>query len=509
MKNISKYFGPVAALTDVSLFVDTGEIHGLLGENGAGKSTLMNILAGTYQSSSGEIYFDNKKLEYLTTKKTQSIGIRFIHQELNLVNDLKVYENLFLGEEITGRFGILNRKEMIEKSQKVLKSMNIDIDVTEEVTNLDTSRKQLIEIAKALLFEAKLIIMDEPTTALTNKEIDMLFDIMRKLKERNISMIYISHKMPELFTVCDRYTVLRDGKLVQSGFFKDINERKATELLVGKNILDEKIEKEQISSDVLMEVKNIAGIDKFYNISFTLNKGEIIAITGLHGDGRDHLAEALYGVCKIDSGDVFINNKKIFYKNIKSTIKNGISMVQRNRKERSIIKDMSILNNFSISKFVSNVKSKFVKDKIEIDNFNIRKNDMSIKVDSHNDYITSLSGGNQQKVIIARCLELNTDVIILDNPTQGVDVGAKFEVYKIITQLAKEGKGIIMFTSEYPEIFKVADKCLIMYRGMINKEMTRDEFNEIDIMEYATGAKMAENKTGENKTEGNNETIDK
>jgi ribose transport system ATP-binding protein len=490
MKNISKYFGSVAALTDVSLFVNIGEIHGLLGENGAGKSTLMNILAGTYPLSSGEIYFNDKKLEHLTTKKTQSIGIRFIHQELNLVNDLKVYENLFLGEEITGRFGILNRKEMIAKSQKVLESMNINIDVTTEVRNLDTSRKQLIEIAKALLFEAKLIIMDEPTTALTNKEIDMLFDIMRKLKERNISMIYISHKMPELFTICDKYTVLRDGKLVQSGFFTDIDERKATELLVGKNILDEKIEKEKVSSSVLMEVKNITSPGKFQDISFTVNKGEIIAITGLHGDGRDHLAEALYGVCKIESGDVFVNKKKILYKNIKSTIKSGISMVQRNRKERSIIKDMSILNNFSISKFVSDSKSKFVKDKIEINNFTRRKDDMSIKIDSHNNYITALSGGNQQKVIIARCLELDTEVIILDNPTQGVDVGAKFEVYKIITQLAKEGKGIVMFTSEYPEIFKVADKCLIMYRGMINKEMMRDEFNEIDIMEYATGAKM-------------------
>ena len=492
MKNISKYFGPVEALKGVSLNVDRGEIHGLLGENGAGKSTLMNILAGTYSATDGEIYFGGKKCENLTAKKTQGMGIRFIHQELNLVNDLTVYENLFLGEEITKGFGILNRKEMIKKAEEVLKRMNLDIDPLIEVGSLETSRKQLVEIAKALLFHAKLIIMDEPTTALTNKEIEMLFVLMRKLKNEGVSMIYISHKMPELFSICDRYTVLRDGNFIESGNFKDIDERRATELLVGRKIIDEQIEKEKISDEILMEVKNISAKGKFENISFNLRKGEVIAVTGLHGDGRDYLAEALYGVCRMDSGEVAVNGKKILYKSIKETVNQGISMVQRNRKERSIIKDMSILNNFSVGRFTAKHKNLFINDSEELEKFNVRKQEMSTKIGHYNDYITSLSGGNQQKVIIGRCLELDTDVIILDNPTQGIDVGAKFEIYKIINQLAKEGKGIIIFSSEYPEIHKVADRCFVMYKGKINKELSRDEFSEINIMHYATGANLEE-----------------
>lgn len=492
MKNISKYFGPVEALKGVSLNVDRGEIHGLLGENGAGKSTLMNILAGTYPATDGEIYFDGKKCENLTAKKTQGMGIRFIHQELNLVNDLTVYENLFLGEEITKGFGILNRKEMIKKAEEVLKRMNLDIDPLMEVGFLETSRKQLVEIAKALLFHAKLIIMDEPTTALTNKEIEMLFALMRKLKNEGVSMIYISHKMPELFSICDRYTVLRDGNFIESGNFKDIDERRATELLVGRKVADEQIEKEKVSDEILMEVKNISAKGKFENISFNLKKGEVIAVTGLHGDGRDYLAEALYGVCRLDSGEVAVNGEKILYKSIKETVNQGISMVQRNRKERSIIKDMSILNNFSVGRFTSKHKNLFINDGEELEKFNVRKQEMSTKIGHYNDYITSLSGGNQQKIIIGRCLELDTDVIILDNPTQGIDVGAKFEIYKIINQLAKKGKGIIIFSSEYPEIHKVADRCFVMYKGKINKELSRDEFSEINIMHYATGANLEE-----------------
>lgn len=492
MKNISKYFGPVEVLKGVSLNVDRGEIHGLLGENGAGKSTLMNILAGTYSATDGEIYFGGKKCENLTAKKTQGMGIRFIHQELNLVNDLTVYENLFLGEEITKGFGILNRKEMIKKAEEVLKRMNLDIDPLIEVGSLETSRKQLVEIAKALLFHAKLIIMDEPTTALTNKEIEMLFTLMRKLKSEGVSMIYISHKMPELFSICDRYTVLRDGNFIESGNFKDIDERRATELLVGRKIIDEQIKKEKVSDEILMEVKNISVKGKFENISFNLKKGEVIAVTGLHGDGRDYLAEALYGVCRLDSGEVAVNGKKILYKSIKETVNQGISMVQRNRKERSIIKDMSILNNFSVGRFTAKHKKFFINDSEELEKFNVRKQEMSTKIGHYNDYITSLSGGNQQKVIIGRCLELDTDVIILDNPTQGIDVGAKFEIYKIINQLAKEGKGIIIFSSEYPEIHKVADRCFVMYKGKINKELSRDEFSEINIMHYATGANLEE-----------------
>ncbi|WP_243183373.1 sugar ABC transporter ATP-binding protein [Anaerosolibacter carboniphilus] len=489
MKSITKDFGAVKALDHVSLEVDRSEIHGLLGENGAGKSTLMNILAGTFPPTSGEIYLNGILQENMTTRKSNELGIRFIHQELNLVNDLKVYENLFLGEELRNKYGFLDKKEMINRSAEVFKRMNIDIDPQETVENLDTSRKQLVEIAKALLFESKLIIMDEPTTALTNKEIDNLFVIMRGLKAHGVSIIYISHKMPELFEICDRYTVLRDGKLIARGNFSDIDEKIATELLVGRSIQDENKENDNILGEVILQVQNLSCIPAFSDVSFELRKGEVLAITGLHGDGRGELAEALFGARPISGGRILFRNKPLQLNSINQVMKAGIGMVPRNRKERSIIKDMSILDNLSIAGFVNN-RGPFVKKNEELKRFHRNKEAISIRVGSPYDSITSLSGGNQQKVIIARWLEIDSDIYILDNPTQGIDVGAKFEIYKIVHELAKKGKSIIVFSAEFPEIYKVADRCLVMYKGRITAELTRDELTEVEVMYYATGSNM-------------------
>lgn len=490
MKNITKTFGVVTALDNVSLSVNNGEIHGLLGENGAGKSTLMNILAGVLQPTQGQIFYEDKELTHLTTVKSNACGIRFIHQELNLVNDLKVYENLFLGEEILTKQRTLDRKTMIDKASAVFKRMELDIDPSDMVENLETSRKQLIEIAKALLFDAKLIIMDEPTTALTNKEIEHLFVIMRNLKNEGVSMIYISHKMPELFEICDRYTVLRDGKFIETGNFKDIDEHRATELLVGRSILNEEIIKVDNHGEVLMNIREISSDNYFKNISFDIKKGEVIAITGLHGDGRGELAEALFGSRKLSSGEILIKGEKVVLKNEKVAMKHGISMVQRNRKERSIIPDFSIMDNVSIAYFVNNHRKLLINNSEENERFNRNQKNIGIKVGSPNDYITSLSGGNQQKVIIGRWLELNSDLYILDNPTQGIDVGAKFEIYKIINELANSGKSIIVFSSEFPEIYKVANRCLVMYKGEINAELGRDELTEMKVMYYATGSNL-------------------
>jgi len=489
MKNICKYFGPVKALSDVNLEVSESEIHGLLGENGAGKSTLMNILAGTFPATSGEIYFNNELIKEMTIHKSVALGIRFIHQELNLINDLKVYENLFLGEEIKNRFGLLDKKTMINKSMKVFEKMKINIEVEELADHLDTSRKQLVEIAKALLFECKLIIMDEPTSALTNKEIQSLFEIMRILKNEGVTIIYISHKMPEIFDICDKYTVLRDGKFIQSGNFKDIDEKKATELLVGRRIIDSEIQLREVSKEELLVVKNLSSI-AFNDVSFDLHKGEVIAITGLHGDGRGELADALFGAAKIESGSVIKSGKLINTKKIKYVMDSGIAMVPRNRKERSIIKDMSIMDNLSIAYFANKHKKLFVKNSEELKRYNKHKDKMGIKAGNPSDLVTSLSGGNQQKIIISRWLEIESDVYILDNPTQGIDVGAKFEIYKLINNMANEGKGIIVFTSEFPEIWKVADRCIVMYKGKINAILTRDKLTEHDVMLYATGSNL-------------------
>lgn len=489
MKNITKDFGAVKALDDVCLEVNSSEIHGLLGENGAGKSTLMNILAGTFPPTSGEIYLNGMIQENMTTRKSNELGIRFIHQELNLVNDLKVYENLFLGEELKNKYGLLDKKEMIRRSDAVIKRMNIDIDSQEKVENLDTSRKQLVEIAKALLFESKLIIMDEPTTALTNKEIDNLFVIMKGLKEQGVSIIYISHKMPELFEICDRYTVLRDGKLIESGNFADIDEKKATELLVGRSIKDEKRQYENNFGEVILQVQHLSCTPAFSDISFEVRKGEVLAITGLHGDGRGELAEALFGARATTGGQILFHNKPLNLNSIRQVMKAGVGMVPRNRKERSIIKDMNILDNLSIAGLVNN-SGLLVNKNDEVKRFHHNKDAISIRVGTPYDYITSLSGGNQQKVIIARWLEMDSDLYILDNPTQGIDVGAKFEIYKIIHELAKKGKSIIVFSAEFPEIYKVADRCLVMYKGNISAELTREDLTEVEVMYYATGSNM-------------------
>lgn len=490
MKNITKKFGPVTALDDVSFSVGEAEIHGLLGENGAGKSTLMNVLAGTFPPTSGEIYFNGQHLTSINSKKSFALGIGFVHQELNLINDLKIYENLFLGEEIKNKWGTLNKSLMRAKSKEVLKKMNLDINPDTQVAYLDTSMKQLVEIARALLFDCKLIIMDEPTTALTNKEIDNLFDIMRNLKKHGVSMIYISHKMPELFAICDKYTVLRDGKFIQSGYFKDIDEKIATQLLVGRSLVETEVNKAEVTGETILSVREITCKGYFEDISFDLKKGEILAITGLHGDGRGELAEALFGARKLDGGEIYLNGEKINLKHISNVIKKGIGMVPRSRKERSIIKDMSILNNMSTAYFVGKHKKLFINRKDTDRLFVENQKKTSIKVGSRHDLITSLSGGNQQKVIISRWLEINSDIYILDNPTQGIDVGAKFEIYKIINSLAENGKSIIVFTSEFPEIYKVADRCLVMYKGKINAELNRSQLSEVDVMYYATGSNM-------------------
>ncbi|WP_432667411.1 sugar ABC transporter ATP-binding protein [Wukongibacter baidiensis] len=490
MENIVKKFGPITALNNVSLEVEKSEIHGLMGENGAGKSTLMNILAGAIQPTSGEIYFDEEIVNNMTTVKATSMGIRFIHQELNVVNDLKVFENLFLGEELVTKFGMLDKKTMIEKSIEVFKRMQIDIDPLEEVGELDTSRKQLVEIAKSLLFKSRLIIMDEPTTALTNKEIENLFKIMRKLKEEGVSFIYISHKMPEIFEICDKYTVLRDGRFIETGDLKDINEEKATELLVGRSITSEIRVEQRTSEDVVLEVDELCCEPFFSDISFKLHKGEVIAITGLHGDGRGELSEVLFGARKSTGGKVVLNNKELNLSNIKNVMKQGVGMVPRNRKERSIIKDMSIKDNLSIAHFATGHGKFFIDKSEELNRFNKNQRITGIKVGSPDDLITSLSGGNQQKVIIARWLEIDAEVYILDNPTQGIDVGAKFEIYKLINKLAKEGKSIIIFSAEFPEIHKVANRCFVMYKGRVNAELSRDKLSEVNVMYYATGSNL-------------------
>lgn len=491
MQGIRKEFGPVMALQDVDFHAGPGEIHGLLGENGAGKTTLMNILSGTFGPTAGKIMIDGKEVTDMTPQKSKDLKIRFIHQELNLCNDLKVYENMFLGEELSRGAGMVDKKAEIKRAQEVLDSMNVKIDATALVADLETAKKQLVEIAKALLFQSELIIMDEPTTALNNQEIGNLFTIMRGLKEQGVSFIYISHKMPEIFTICDKYTVLRDGKFIETGLIKDIDEQKATELLVGRTFVNANLKEQQepcIGSEVVLSVEGLCA-DTFEDITFDLHKGEVIAITGLQGAGSAELATALFGATPVKKGTVKTASGALNTRSIKDVMRHGVAMIPCNRKERGILPDLSIRDNNSMSFFTLLHKKFLINNKEENDRFEKNRSKLEIKVGSEKDPITSLSGGNQQKVIVGRWLETQADILIMDNPTQGIDVGAKYSIYKLILELAGQGKSILVFSTEFPEIYQIADRCLVMYKGKLSGCLERNEMNEANVMALSTGMK--------------------
>ncbi len=495
MKQIVMDFGAFRAVDHVDLTVHPHEIVGLLGENGAGKSTLMNVLAGTFPPTSGEVCLDQKPVRIQNALQAMAHGIRFIHQELNLCNDLRVFENMYLAQEMTQGI-LLNKKEMARRCREVFDRMNVDIDPWALVEDLQVAEKQLVEIARALLFKCDLIIMDEPTTALSNKEIEKLFVIMRQLKEEGVGFIYISHKMPEIFEICDTYYVLRDGKLVGHGQIKDVNEEQITEMMIGRSLNDDDFQnKPNHSTDyIAMEARGLSG-ENFEDISFTLHQGEILAFTGLQSSGRDQLADALFGAIP-RTGTLLVDGKPLAG-DIRKHMQAGVAMVPRNRKERGIHNDMSIYDNTSMGFINTLMKKPLLSVKEEKARYARQKEQLAIKADNPNNPITSLSGGNQQKVILGRWLETGANVLLFDNPTQGIDVGTKFEIYHLLIRLAKSGKSVIIFSSEFPEICKVADRCVIMYKGKINRILERSEMNEQDMMYYSTGANLEMDHTKE------------
>jgi ribose transport system ATP-binding protein len=487
MTNISKSFGAVAALRDVSLSVGPGEIHGLLGENGAGKTTLMNILAGTFPQDAGKIEINGELVHGMNPRKAGEMGIRFIHQELSLCNDLRVYQNMFLGAENT-RNGLIRKRDEIKRAQEVLDYMNTGINAETLVVELETAKKQLVEIARALLFKSELIIMDEPTTALNNREIENLFVIMNRLKNEGVSFIYISHKMPEVFEICGKYTVLRDGTFIKTGYIKDVSEHEATELLIGKTFVAAKLKEDAPPvGETVLKVEDLSGLT-FNDISLELHKGEVVVITGLQGSGTDELATALFGASPVKKGTVLSSRGALDLHSIGQIMKSGIAMIPRNRKERGIVPHLSIRQNNSLAYYITKHKKLFISQKEEHSRFMTNRKKLDIKTANDTDPITSLSGGNQQKVILSKWLEIDADVYIMDNPTQGIDVGSKFSIYRLVNDMAKEGKGVLLFSTEFPEIQQVADRCIVMYRGRINTILERKDISEVKIMAHSTGA---------------------
>ena len=487
MKNIHKSFNGVSVLNGVELTVNTGEVHALLGENGAGKSTLMNILTGVLSRDCGTIHFSGNDYPHMTIRESEKIGIAFVHQELNLFNDLKVYENIFLTNEYTNRLGKIDKKRMIRETNLLLERLGVSIDAQEKVENLKTSEKQLLEISKALFFDAKLLILDEPTTSLNNDEIHHLFTIIHRLREKGTSFIFISHKMPEIFTIADRYTILRNGNYIESGEMKEITPEQITTLMTGTNHSSQEFYHTRNSGEIVLKLSDFSG-KGFSHINLEVRKGQIIGITGLQGSGSSDLLQAVFGSGCVTGGILEAFQKPVKQNSIHHSMKAGIAMLASNRKENSVIPDMSLLENMYLAEHTLSAFRFHIHKKEEQNHFRHYQKLLHIKAEKSSDPVTSLSGGNQQKVFLARWLNTNADLLLLDNPTQGIDVGAKAEIYKLILQLAGQGKTILINTLEIPELQKVADYCVVFYEGKIVKILQHQEINEQTIMMYATNA---------------------
>ncbi len=487
MQGICKSFNGISVLDNVSLQVKTGEVHALLGENGAGKSTLMNILTGSLRRDKGSIVFNGEHIEDNSIKQTEEKGIAFVHQELNLFNDLKVFENIFINKELTGFLGHLRKRDMISQCKELFLKLNVNIDPNVYVSSLKTSEKQLLEISKALFFKAKLLILDEPTTSLNQDEVAHLFEIVNALKKDGISFIFISHKMPEIFEYADSYTIFRNGQYIDSGAIKDTSPLEVTSKMVGKEQNNLNIYKKRDLGEVVLELDHLSGMG-FNEVSFKARRGEIIGMTGLQGCGSSEVMQCIFGINPKISGDIRVKGKSIFIDSIHKAMRNGIALLPANRKENSVIPDLSILENMYIAEHTLSASKFHIQKDLELKRYQKQKNALSIKAQDPKMSILSLSGGNQQKVFIARWLNTNADILLFDNPNQGIDVGAKAEIYKLILDLAKSGKTILVNTLEIPELQKVADLCLVFFKGKVVKVLEHDEIDEHKIMMYSTNS---------------------
>ncbi len=486
MRNISKTFPGVKALDNVQLQVKPGEVHALMGENGAGKSTLMKILMGIYtKDPEGEILFDGKPYNVSNPKEAMEHGVAMIHQELNPILDLPVYENIFVGREIK-KHGLVDKKAMSREAKKLIDEYGLHISPNETLRNLTVAQCQLIEIIKAVSINAKVIVMDEPTAAITEREVETLFEHINNLKKKGVAIIYISHRMDEIFRICDTISVFRDGKYIGKGSTEELTENDLIKMMVGREITDQFPKLEAKIGDVVFEAKNINYKKKVKNVSISVKAGEIYGIAGLVGAGRSELVESIFGVRRMDSGEVYVKGKKVDVKQPSDIINEGVALVTEDRKVTGLNLVGTVGENISmvaIKKMLSGglySKAKAIKSSDEY----IEK--LKIKTPSGNEIVGNLSGGNQQKVVIAKWLLNEPDIIIMDEPTRGIDVGAKRDIYILMGELVQQGKAVIMISGEIPELMGVCDRIGVMAEGTLSGELSRDEFSQEKIMELAS-----------------------
>ena len=487
MKGISKRFLGVRALKGVDFELRRGEVHALVGENGAGKSTLMKVLTGIYQPDDGEIFFEGKPYAVKNIGEAQALGIAMIHQELNMMNDLTVAQNVFIGREIKKGFW-LKDAEMVKETQKIFDRIGIKIDPKMQLGRLTVGKQQMVEIAKAVSRDCKLLILDEPTAALTQTEIEELFRIMEDLKAKGIGMIYISHRMDEINRISDRITVMRDGEYVGTVDTASVTKDDVINMMIGRVVYEDPKTHSEVPDDaeVVLEVKHLSSGNAFNDVSFTLRRGEILGFSGLMGAGRTEVARAIFGADPHDGGEIFVNGKRVNIKTPEDAVKLGIGYLSEDRKRYGLLLDKSVTENSALASIDKYTKGIFINDrraKAEAKEENLK---LRTKTPSMDQLLKNLSGGNQQKVIIARWLIRNSDILIFDEPTRGIDVGAKSEIYTLMNQLTKQGKSIIMISSELVEILRMSDRVLVMCEGKKTGELDISEANQENIMRLAT-----------------------
>ncbi|ANA81863.1 ABC transporter related protein [Paenibacillus vortex V453] len=487
MTNIHKSFGTNRVLAGVDFDLREGEVHALMGENGAGKSTLMNILTGLHGRDEGKIVVDGQETYFANPKEAEERGVAFIHQELNIWPEMTVLDNLFIGKELTSGIGFLNMKQMKALAKEQFRKLAVTIPLTQEAGLCSVGQQQMIEIAKALMTQAKVIIMDEPTAALTEREIEKLFDVIRSLKKEGVSIVYISHRMEEIFTICDRITVMRDGKSVDTQAIPDTSFDEVVKKMVGRELTERYPARQPSPGETVLEVKNISGKGRFENVSFSVRAGEIVGVSGLMGAGRTEMMRAIFGLDPLDSGEVWVRGKKVSIRKPDDAVKHGIGFITEDRKDEGLVLDFSVRENMALPNLFSFSSRGFISGKKEQDFVDTLTKRLQIKTHSSETQARNLSGGNQQKVVIAKWIGIGPSVLILDEPTRGVDVGAKREIYQLMNELTERGVAILMVSSELPEVLGMSDRILVVHEGRISGELDHEQATQEQIMTLATG----------------------
>ena len=492
MRGIDKQFGGNYVLKDAGFELADGEIHALMGENGAGKSTLMKILTGVYTRDAGTVIVDGQEVVYNNPQEAERAGIVFIYQELNVLKDLTVEENMFLGKEIHSKMGVCNSKEMRAEVRRVLDELGVSIKANEVMSELSVGQQQMVEIAKALMIDAKVIIMDEPTAALTQSETEVLFEVARRLRDSGVSIIYISHRMEEIFELCDRITVLRDGQYIDTKKISDTDMNDVIRMMIGREIGERFPDRDVKIGDVLFEVEHLSCPGEFEDVSFDVKAGEVLGVSGLMGAGRTEIMKAIFGNMPHVTGTVKIDGKPVKIKAPQDAIKHRIGFITEDRKTEGLMLDDSISKNVSIANLgkisangvLSRPKEKsLIAQAIE---------ELNIRCTGGEHVCKNLSGGNQQKVVFSKWIYTEPRILILDEPTRGVDIGAKKEIYNIINRLAAEGVAIIMVSSELPEVLGMSDRIMVIHEGHVTGIIKNDNVTQETVMVLATGGTASE-----------------